>query len=1086
MRRFTWLAGAGLLVVASITAPLAAAPAKGGARSTSGTTAFDTNSIPVNVWRILSPGAKRAIERRLGVRADQKRPPSDDGGQSSATSPAPSPNDAATNVVVNNPLTDNAIDTQVSPSIATGVLAQKFVVFDDANSPAGQFTGISVSTDNGNTWVDKGNLPADANGEFGFGRAIFDQKRNTAGIVMIDGNLESLGIYRSTNLTAAGGGFGARTEALRFSPGVFTGGSSILNSFHVAVDNTPGNSESGYGNIYATVRYYSDILANDGGNIFFVRSTDGGNTWSQPDLNITARNEGSWITVGPDHSVYVFYFDYVNNAAAAQIRMRKSTDQGLTFGPAVTAANLKQAGASIFQFDTYLPVAHDSNAFPQCVVNPVNALQIFCTFNDLALEAGDRGDIYTTRSSDGGATWPQAASPFNFSGSFDADKDDFLPSIAIAANPTDAANPARLVVSYYTRRRDAGNSLTDRWARIANVTAAGTLSLPNPGFLVTPTNAPVTLNGDYSTTLWSYYEDMTADEDFIYVPWVQARQSPTVPARTRQNDILFARIKINEGFGPTIVYQSTTITGGNGNGLIDRDECNEFTVTVRNYGSIQATNVTGQLISGTPGVTVSFANSPYPSIGAFGFGDIQSNTLKFYVNTSAAIPCGTTINFTLRLTTDQGVFDIPFSIAMNPNNLVFNQNVPTPIPDAVGAVDGAATSTLAVAGLIGPVTKVNFSMQLSHTFDSDIVARLRAPDGVTLVWLVVARGGGGDNFGTSCANRTVFDQAAATDISTGAAPFVGTFRPEPGPRTIDTYTVPAGNSLNAFNGLSGAAVNGNWSLELFDRVGLDTGSVNCWSLTISTAGCPSNGGVGCTLTANCSATPDTGNAPLLVNFDVNPAGGGGSFTYAWDFGDGFSGNIKNPSHTYTNAGVYNATVTVKDILTPGQPTFVCSKTITVGQTFATPTITSASPNCGNVTGGTVVVINGTNFEPQATVSLAGVPATVTVDSSTQITATSANRVAAPAFTGNIVVSNGPGATATLTNGYTYAVRGDANNTGTLEAADIFAINARLTLGIPAVLPSLCNFDANTSGAIEASDMFFLNSVLLGLIGPPGP
>ena len=170
----------------------------------------------------------------------------------------------------------------------------------------------------------------------------------------------------------------------------------------------------------------------------------------------------------------------------------------------------------------------------------------------------------------------------------------------------------------------------------------------------------------------------------------------------------------------------------------------------------------------------------------------------------------------------------------------------------------------------------------------------------------------------------------------------------------------------------------------------------------------------------------------------------------------------------------------------GQPTITCSKIITVGQTFATPTISTASPNCGNVTGGTVVVINGTNFEPQATVTLAGVPATVTVDSSTQITATSANRVAAPAFTGDIVVSNGPGATATLTNGYTYAVRGDANNSGDLQAADIFAINARLTVGIPAVLPSLCNFDANTSGAIEASDMFFLNSVLLGLIGPPGP
>ncbi|MBL8111810.1 MAG: PKD domain-containing protein [Acidobacteria bacterium] len=825
-----------------------------------------------------------------------------------------------------------------------------------------------------------------------------------------------------------------------------------------------------------------------------MRSTDGGNTWSQPDLNITTRNEGSWITVGPDHSVYVFYFDYVNNAAAAQIRMRKSTDQGLTFGPAVTAANLKQAGLSIFQFDNYLPLPFATHAFPQCVVNPVNAQQIYCTFNDLALQAGDRGDIYTTRSTDGGATWPQAAAPFDFTGSTDSDRDDFLPSIAIAPNPTDAANPARLIVSYYTRRRDAGNSLTDRWARIANIQASGVIGLPNAGFLVSPTAAPVTLNGDYSTTLWSYYEDITADEDYGYVPFVQARQSPTVPARTFQNDILFARFKLSEGFGPLISYVSTTITGGNGNAQVDPDECNEFTITVRNYGSIGATAVTGELISGTPGVTISFANSPYPNIGAFGSGDTQSNTLKFYVNTSAAIICGQTLNFTLRLTTAQGVFDVPFSLTANPGFATFSNNTVTPIPDRqAGVADGNLNSVIPVSGLTGNVTKIAVRLNVTHTFISDIVGRLRSPNNV-VVYLVAGRGGSGDNFGTSCANRTIFDQAAATAIGTGTAPFAGSFQPEPGPRNISNggglflYPIAAGNTLNTFNGLNGANLNGNWTLELFDIFAADTGTLNCWSLdvTTTTTACAGNGGVGCTLTTTCSATPQTGNAPLLVNFDANPAGGGGSFTYAWDFGDGFTGNIKNPSHTYVNAGSYTATVTVKDLLSPMQPTITCSKVITVGQTFATPTIASASPNCGNVTGGTVVVINGTNFEPQATVSLAGVPATVTVDSSTQITATSANRAPAPAFTGDIVVSNGPGATATLTNGYTYAVRGDANNTGDLQAADIFAINARLTLGIPAVLPSLCNFDANTSGAIEASDMFFLNSVLLGLIGPPGP
>jgi gliding motility-associated-like protein len=36
-------------------------------------------------------------------------------------------------------------------------------------------------------------------------------------------------------------------------------------------------------------------------------------------------------------------------------------------------------------------------------------------------------------------------------------------------------------------------------------------------------------------------------------------------------------------------------------------------------------------------------------------------------------------------------------------------------------------------------------------------------------------------------------------------------------------------------------------------------------------------------------------------------------TYHWDFGDGFSSNLKNPTHYYSNAGVYTITLIVSDI-----------------------------------------------------------------------------------------------------------------------------------------------------------------------------
>lgn len=66
--------------------------------------------------------------------------------------------------------------------------------------------------------------------------------------------------------------------------------------------------------------------------------------------------------------------------------------------------------------------------------------------------------------------------------------------------------------------------------------------------------------------------------------------------------------------------------------------------------------------------------------------------------------------------------------------------------------------------------------------------------------------------------------------------------------------------------------------------------------------------------AVASATPESGNAPLTVQFSS-----GGSYdsdgtiaSYAWDFGDGGTSNEANPSYTYANAGTYDAVLTVTD------------------------------------------------------------------------------------------------------------------------------------------------------------------------------
>ncbi|MEY2917670.1 MAG: hypothetical protein RIS73_1384, partial [Bacteroidota bacterium] len=55
--------------------------------------------------------------------------------------------------------------------------------------------------------------------------------------------------------------------------------------------------------------------------------------------------------------------------------------------------------------------------------------------------------------------------------------------------------------------------------------------------------------------------------------------------------------------------------------------------------------------------------------------------------------------------------------------------------------------------------------------------------------------------------------------------------------------------------------------------------------------------------------PLNGCYPLPVNFiDQSTAGNGSITQWQWDFGDGNSSNLQNPTHIYTGAGNYNVTL----------------------------------------------------------------------------------------------------------------------------------------------------------------------------------
>lgn len=63
-----------------------------------------------------------------------------------------------------------------------------------------------------------------------------------------------------------------------------------------------------------------------------------------------------------------------------------------------------------------------------------------------------------------------------------------------------------------------------------------------------------------------------------------------------------------------------------------------------------------------------------------------------------------------------------------------------------------------------------------------------------------------------------------------------------------------------------------------------------------------------------TARPATGTAPLLVSFDGRGSSDadGNVVAWSWDFGDGSTANGANPLHLYLEAGIFPATLTVKD------------------------------------------------------------------------------------------------------------------------------------------------------------------------------
>ena len=786
-----------------------------------------------------------------------------------AMSPTPGQAAVLPNVLVNNPAADgNAHDTQLETSLVLGADNSIFSAYVDSGSWDGvaggandHFIGLSTSLDGGATWMDLGTLPATIKGDgvnpvLARGQGV----GSLADTIYLATTTFGSGLAAPDNLQV----FTFNPNGLPFMPnlaGMVTAASGSpgarIERPSLAVDNFPGpmgmGPMLGQGIVYLAWR--SNTAARS--SIWLAKSVDGGNTFfipstSEPVASLPAPGyvNAPSVVVGADHAVYVFWLEQATAGVSQNmIKVRRFDTLTDTFPNPATTVVTMNAGNTALDGDLKLQSGFAGNSFPHAVASPASAGILVVAFNDRGAGA-DRADVFDVESVNGGATW----FPPNRMNNDTGNNDQFGPAVAVTPDGS------KFLVSFYDRRRDPRNINIDTFGRILDFTPA------TPNFRITTESFPPVTDQDSSLPnnfvnglqdfYMGSYDAAVADNDFFYYTWGDNRLSHqfTGGRHDNQPDVRCAKIPVLgpggiidlNTEGPGAPVGGVLITGGNGNGVIDFNECNSLAITLRNRGNANVVGISATLESLTPGANVSPDPSFFPDIAP---GATGASVMPFTLTTSSGFVCGTIIQLRLTVTTfAAGTYVIPIQIKTGtPGPLVNFPSLdpPIPIPDA----DGYRDSRINVSGLTAPISNVRVRMWITHLWDSDLDISLEGPDGTRIV-LSSDNGDDGDNYGVSCDMPTTFDDGAATEITFGTAPFAGAFRPE--------------QPLAVFAGKSGGAANGIWKLLMRDDAAGIIGTLQCWSLDISTATCTDGGGQ-CLTVASTQVNGGNANGKLDPN-----------------------------------------------------------------------------------------------------------------------------------------------------------------------------------------------------------------------------
>src|SRR5262245_3727575 len=478
------------------------------------------------------------------------------------------------------------------------------VGFNDSGSNSGgtnKFTGFARSTNGGATFTDGGTLPTNPGGDAG--DPVLARNNSTGRIYFatLGFSVSTIQVFRSDD-----------DGATWMPPVNGTPGGSSEDKEWITVDNFTG---SGNGNVYLLSRRFGGTGGGPG--IYFFRSTDHGATFG-PNFGtlIVPGMQGAFVAVGPDHSIYAFWF------AGPILQMRKSTDQGLTFGPPVTVASGLAPGANGdlgltgIRQGTATPAGFRSNKFPHAAVNPVNG-NIYVVYNNRPSPT-DKADIFVVQSTDGGGAW---GAPVRVNDDATT-TDQWQPTLAVTPDGSS------LGIFYYSRQEDpVGNNLFKFYGRTASISGS-TLAFA-PSFAISDVASLPEFGRDQvvNPTYMGDYDMAVGTSGAFHVVWSDSRSNHPLPAGAPRKDpnVFYKRIDLTIHVTTTVPAVASVIS----------TQPTTFTVNISepaNPATLQANDLT---VNGTPSTRVAYTPGSTTIVFTFGASPVTTQGLQ-----TMSIPAG--------------------------------------------------------------------------------------------------------------------------------------------------------------------------------------------------------------------------------------------------------------------------------------------------------------------------------------------------------------------------------------------------------------------------------------------------------------